>query len=200
MNNLALATAETGRGSEAISMLEEVLQRRNAKLGRDHPDTLKTINDLATLYLEASRWGQAEPLLNACLKLRESKKSDDWRLYQTMSQLGAALAGQNKRAEAEPLLIRGYEGLKARELKIPFFRRKEVSEAAARLGAVSRTHLIEPEDDRQDDRGNQPEDSQDEPCQGQAPSRDRPVRLRDLREGHGTENRRQQAADPAKPQ
>ena len=36
-----------------------------------------------------------------------------------MSLLGAALAGQKKYAEAEPLLIGGYEGLKAREARIP---------------------------------------------------------------------------------
>ena len=36
-----------------------------------------------------------------------------------MSLLGGCLLGQKKYAEAEPLLIRGFEGLKAREAKIP---------------------------------------------------------------------------------
>jgi hypothetical protein len=35
-----------------------------------------------------------------------------------LSQLGAALAGQKKYAEAEQLLLQGYQGLKARESKI----------------------------------------------------------------------------------
>jgi hypothetical protein len=33
--------------------------------------------------------------------------------------LGGALLGQKKYAEAEPLLLKGYEGMKAREAKIP---------------------------------------------------------------------------------
>jgi hypothetical protein len=36
-----------------------------------------------------------------------------------MSQLGGTLAAQAKYAEAEPLLVKGYEGLKARASKIP---------------------------------------------------------------------------------
>ena len=39
---------------------------------------------------------------------------DDWPRFHTMSLLGAALAGQEKYAEAKPLLTGGYEGLKAR--------------------------------------------------------------------------------------
>jgi eukaryotic-like serine/threonine-protein kinase len=135
MNNLALALREAGRSNEAVSMLEDVLDRRKAKLGVDHRDTLKTMNDLAGLYLESRRWSQAEPLLEACLKLRESKQSADWRLFQTMSQLGEAMAGQNKQSDAEPMLIHGYEGLKARESNIPYFKRNEISAAIARLVA-----------------------------------------------------------------
>ena len=36
-----------------------------------------------------------------------------------MSQLGEALSGQGRYAEAEPLVVGGYEGMKAREAKIP---------------------------------------------------------------------------------
>ncbi len=36
-----------------------------------------------------------------------------------MSLLGGALLGQGRYAEAEPLVIGGYEGMKAREAKIP---------------------------------------------------------------------------------
>jgi len=33
--------------------------------------------------------------------------------------LGGSLLGQKKYAEAEPLLLSGYEGMKQREVKIP---------------------------------------------------------------------------------
>jgi hypothetical protein len=43
------------------------------------------------------------------------------------------LAGQTRYAEAEPLLIGGYEGLKAREAKIPAPARGRVQAAAGRI-------------------------------------------------------------------
>ena len=66
-------------------------------------------------------------------EVAQKKGPDDWFCYLTQSQLGAALAGQKRHAEAEPLLVRGYEGLKAREAKIPAPRRNDVADAAARI-------------------------------------------------------------------
>jgi len=43
--------------------------------------------------------------------------------------LGAALLGQKKYAEAEPLLIDGYEGMKQREQTIPWQARARLTEA-----------------------------------------------------------------------
>ena len=47
--------------------------------------------------------------------------------------IGAALLGQQKYAEAEPMLLRGYEGMKKREATIPANRKFYVAEAANRL-------------------------------------------------------------------
>ena len=44
---------------------------------------------------------------------------DDWPRFNAMSLLGGALLGQGRYAEAEPLIVAGYEGMKAREAKIP---------------------------------------------------------------------------------
>ena len=65
-----------------------------------------------------------------CLKRREARQPDDWWRYHTMSQLGAALAGQRRYTEAEPLLIGGYEGLRARAGKSPWAG-KYLAQAAA---------------------------------------------------------------------
>ncbi len=48
-----------------------------------------------------------------------------------MSQLGAALVGQGRHAEAEPFLLRGYEGMKVREANMPASRRKHLAEGAS---------------------------------------------------------------------
>jgi hypothetical protein len=47
--------------------------------------------------------------------------------------LGGSLLGQAKFAEAEPLILAGYEGLKAREAKIPARARPRLPEAATRI-------------------------------------------------------------------
>jgi len=44
---------------------------------------------------------------------------DPWTTFNTQSLLGGALLGQKKYAEAEPLLLAGYEGMKQREKSIP---------------------------------------------------------------------------------
>jgi hypothetical protein len=47
--------------------------------------------------------------------------------------LGGALLGQNKLAEAEPLLLDGYRGMKEREAAIPAQARPRIPEALERL-------------------------------------------------------------------
>jgi hypothetical protein len=50
-----------------------------------------------------------------------------------MSQLGGALLGQKKYIEAEPLLLRGHEGMNLRKAAIPPEGRDRLPEAIDRL-------------------------------------------------------------------
>ena len=50
-----------------------------------------------------------------------------------MAMLGGALLGQQKYADAEPLLVKGYEGMKAREKMIPAANKKVLPETLDRL-------------------------------------------------------------------
>ena len=133
MNNLATAYRDAGRLNDAVLLFEETLKLQKAKLGPDHPGTLNTMNNLAGTYLNAQRWAEALTTARECLELRAKKMPDDWQRFHTMSQLGAAQTGQTKYAEAEPMLLQGYDGLKAREAKIPAMRKKNLAEAAARI-------------------------------------------------------------------
>jgi tetratricopeptide (TPR) repeat protein/tRNA A-37 threonylcarbamoyl transferase component Bud32 len=133
MNNLASAYRAAGRLSEAVPLFEETLRLNKARLGPEHPNTLNTMNNLVGAYLDASRWADAERTAHEWLGLRATKPPGDWWRYRTMSLLGAALAGQKKYAEAEPLLLRGYEGLNARAATIPAQRRNSLAEAASRI-------------------------------------------------------------------
>ena len=56
-----------------------------------------------------------------------------WTTFNTQSLLGGALLGQKKYADAEPLLLQGYEGMKQREAKIPVNSKVRLTEALDRL-------------------------------------------------------------------
>jgi serine/threonine protein kinase/DNA-binding SARP family transcriptional activator len=134
-NDLARSYQAAGRLTDALPLFEDALKRFKTKLGSDHPTTLIIMNNVAAAYLEARRWAEAERTARACLGLRERKQPDDWWRFGTLSQLGAALAGQKKYAAAEPLLLQGYRGLIARATKIPpqFPYRSSLVEATKRI-------------------------------------------------------------------
>ena len=131
-DNLGAAYQIAGRTAEAIALHEEALKLRKMKLGPDHPDTLQSCNNLARAYDAAGLFAKAEPILRQCLTIREKAQPDDWTTFNTRSQLGGNLLGQKRYAEAEPLVVSGYEGLKAREAKIPA-PAKGLTEAAERV-------------------------------------------------------------------
>ena len=80
-----------------------------------------------------SKWVDAEPVLSESEAIVSKSLPQEWWRFSTMSLLGAALSGRGRHAEAEPLIIHGYEGLKAREAKIPPAQRPAVAEAAGRV-------------------------------------------------------------------
>jgi len=71
------------------------------------------------MLLAQKKPDEAELKLRECLTIRQSIQSDDWTTFDTKSMLGEALLEQKKYAEAEPLLLSGYEGLKQHEARIP---------------------------------------------------------------------------------
>jgi tetratricopeptide (TPR) repeat protein len=133
MHNLAVSCAQARQLDEAISLFEDVVRLRKARLLPDHPETLASLDGLVDAYLAAGRWDEAAAAAREGLDARTRKAPDDWPRFHTMSLLGSALAGQKKYAEAEPLLVAGYEGLKARESKMPAPTRGRLRAAAARI-------------------------------------------------------------------
>lgn len=102
----------------------EVWRRKWLAASRDRTgaDSLPYAGELAALgfnLLHQKKWIEAEAMLRDSLAIRAKKEPDSWTPFQTKSLLGAALLGQAKYDEAEPLLLEGYEGLKQREAKIP---------------------------------------------------------------------------------
>lgn len=83
--------------------------------------------------LNQKKWSEAEPVLRECLKAREAKQPDEWSTFNTRAHLGWALKGLKRYEEAEPLVVSGYEGIKAREDKIPPQGKMRLPEAECRV-------------------------------------------------------------------
>jgi hypothetical protein len=133
MNNLAEDLRVMGRLAEAAALHEQTLAMRISKLGPEHPYTLGSQANLASAYCDAGLFSRAESTLRQCLAIRQRIQPEDWITFSTRSQLGGSLLGQKKYAEAEPLLLLGYEGLKARQAKILVPQRTRLIEARERV-------------------------------------------------------------------
>jgi serine/threonine protein kinase/tetratricopeptide (TPR) repeat protein len=102
----------------------EPWHRKLLATAAEHSGAKSTVyaNELAKLGLNLTRqqkWTAAEPLLRECLAIRVKQIPDSWLTFNTQSVLGGSLLGQKKHAEAEPLLVKGYEGMKTRAKTIP---------------------------------------------------------------------------------
>jgi hypothetical protein len=84
------------------------------------------------VYLGAGRVDEATSLLEKKKKL-EKKQALPWQVANAKSLLGGALLGQKKHADAEPLLLAGYEGLRKDEKAMPPEARGNLTNARQRL-------------------------------------------------------------------
>jgi hypothetical protein len=90
-----------------------------ARAEADSPTYADELAALGRNLLDQKKWAEAETTLTECLALRAKKQPDAWTTFNTRSLLGGALRGEQKYADAEPLLVTGYEGMKQREPTIP---------------------------------------------------------------------------------
>jgi hypothetical protein len=79
--------------------------------------------------VEQRKYTEAETPLRECLAIDQKNPRDDWTHFDAQRLLGGSLLGQKKYAEAEPLLLAGYQGLKRHEAKIPPDRKRSLPEA-----------------------------------------------------------------------
>ena len=93
-------------------------ESNRATLPKDSSELAGQLAMFSQTVLGLKAWEAAEPVLRECLSIREKAQPDDWTTFNTRSMLGAALLGQKKLAEAEPLLLAGYRGMKEREASI----------------------------------------------------------------------------------
>jgi serine/threonine protein kinase len=122
-----------GQFAKAEAIYRDFLEQARRQFGSDDPRTAEMLAGLSFNQLCQHKFNDAERLLRDCLKIWEAKQLDNWLTFNVRSLLGSALLGQKKYAEAEPLLLQGYDGMKAREAKIRPRSKVCLTEALERL-------------------------------------------------------------------
>ena len=133
MSALALAYERVGRLTEAEPIEEEILASVRQRNDKDTAPVATFLAECAYVRLLEDKFAPAEPFARECLAIREKLIPDDWLTCHTRSMLGGILLGQKKYSEAEPLLLSGYEGIKARQEKIPAVGSILIQQALERL-------------------------------------------------------------------
>jgi tetratricopeptide (TPR) repeat protein len=118
LSYVVLMYQRQGKYRLAETYAKQVLSGRRRVLGPEHPGTLDSAADLALAYQSQGKFAESEPLAREAMELYRKKQPDDWRRFRAESLLGASLAGQKKYADAEPLLLEGYQGMVARKDRI----------------------------------------------------------------------------------
>jgi tetratricopeptide (TPR) repeat protein len=114
LGDLGLLVRRQGRLSESEGIFRDRLQaardtKNNAEIGN-------ALASLALTLLYDKKFAEAEPLGRELLSLNEKSYRGQWYNFTSQSFLGGVLVGQKKYAEAEPLLLSGYAGMKAKQL------------------------------------------------------------------------------------
>jgi tetratricopeptide (TPR) repeat protein len=125
-----------GKFAQGIALAQEMAPEIRRTFPKDSPQLAGGLAQLGLSMLQAKAFTQAEPLLRDCQAIREETQPNAWTTFNTQSMLGGALLGQQKYAAAEPLLLKGYEGMKQREKTIPPEGIIRIPEAVDRLTAL----------------------------------------------------------------
>jgi serine/threonine protein kinase len=131
--NLALLYLAWNRPAQAEPLLAELLAVRRRRDDNNHPMVASLLAELGESILDQGRVAEAEPLLRDALRIREAKQPQTWTRFYNQSLLGACLTAQERYAEAEPLLLAGYDGINSRAPTMPAEARPTQAVALGRI-------------------------------------------------------------------
>ena len=118
LSDFASMCQREGKYALAETYAAQTLAGWRHSLGAENPNTLVSEADLGLAYLSQGKFAQSEPLAREALEAEKKIRPDHWQRFRATSLLGASLAGEKKYAEAEPLLLEGYQGMLARKDRI----------------------------------------------------------------------------------
>ncbi|VFM96607.1 MAG: Tetratricopeptide repeat-containing protein, partial [Candidatus Kentron sp. G] len=104
---LALLYQEQGRYGEAEPLYQQALAASESVLGKEHPQTLGSLNNLAGLYRDQGRYGEADPLYQRALAAYERVLGQEHpNTLASLNNLAGLYDAQGRYSEAEPLYER----------------------------------------------------------------------------------------------
>jgi hypothetical protein len=118
MANLAYLYETHNRYAEALPIEIQLKEIALKKYGPEFKTVMAATTMIGKDYMGLHQYAKAEPPLREALAITIKTKPDDWRRYNLESLVGADLMGEKKYAEAEALVLSGYEGMKERESKL----------------------------------------------------------------------------------
>ena len=130
---LAAAFDAAGQFARAEPFYAAALEQALKQFGPNDPRSAATMAAAGRNLLMLEKWAEAQPILRECLAIRQHFQPDGWPTFNVRSLVGGSLLGQKNYAEAEPLLLSGYEGMKAREALIPPKAKARLTEAGDRV-------------------------------------------------------------------
>jgi serine/threonine protein kinase/tetratricopeptide (TPR) repeat protein len=139
MGSCAQAYQRAGKLDEADRCLRNLLERRRKRGdSKGQIEIARALEFLSLNSLLQHRYTEAEQQAREAMTLLEKNENNrihdyDWRRCYLMNLLGGALAGHKRYAEAKPLLLQGYEGMKQREALIAAQFRFRSAEAGERV-------------------------------------------------------------------
>jgi tetratricopeptide (TPR) repeat protein len=130
---LSDAYLRAGRTDKLAGLIKEQVAEARGTLLAGSPQLAGTLAQAGSTLIGMKAWTDAEPILRECLVIRQAKEPDAWTTFNARSLLGAALTGQARFDEAEPMILAGFEGITKRAGAIPPTVKFRITEAAERV-------------------------------------------------------------------
>ena len=111
LDRLTFSLGDQRRSEDAGHARRELYERRRRIAGADAQIVLRSAVMLANHLIDTGEPGEAERLIKELLAQTTLSSRSEWLVADLMSTRGLALTRLGRYAEAEPLLVRGYEDL-----------------------------------------------------------------------------------------
>jgi len=118
--------AKAGKTKEALNLRRELLAEARTTLPAGSVALASKLSECGLQLMLGEEHVDAEALLRESLAIREREEPEAWTTCNARAVLGAALLGQGRLTEAEPLLLAGFTGLLEREDAMPVVSRRGI--------------------------------------------------------------------------